>query len=319
MVKRNTHLLNVPLPIMAFSFSSKGFVNLPELVANNLSRIPDAYLLSLYDYRYLLSDCLEPNNDDTRIRIWDSGGYETSKEDDLSSHFSAIRGKEHWTEELYVETANSISLSERDILVNFDSYENRSDRPVAAQMENACRLFGQIPGVYLRDVLLHVDAAADPKSVVEAVARFDGSFDIIGFTEKGVAPTWYHGIKFVSGVRAALNAELGTYIPIHLFGCFDPKSTTRFCFAGADIFDGLSWLRYFIKDGYTYYCREYEDFVHSSEHAQLGDYFIEIANHNITEIVKLRNDLSYCVSSCDFVGFEEEAAYVDRIASRVRS
>ena len=319
MVERNTTLLGMDLPLLAFSFSSKGFVNFPEIVDAYIARVPDAYLLSLYDYRYLLSSRLHKESHDARIRIWDSGGYETSKGDDLSSHFSAIRGDSAWTEDLYVEVASTIAWKEQDILVSFDSYKNRKDISIADQLESACRLFERIPGSYLRDVLLHVDLRVSPEKVAEVVAGFEGCFDIIGFTEKGIAPTWFQGIRFVSGVRTALNDSLGVYVPLHIFGCFDPKTITRFFFAGSDIFDGLSWLRYLILDGYTYYVREYEHFVHQSQHAQLGDYRSEIVSHNIAELMKLRNDLIYCVNSCDYAGYENEVAYVDLVVSQERS
>ena len=185
MLKRNAHLLDKPLPLLAFSFSSKGFHNLPALIAAYKARLPDAYLLSLYDHKYILCDCLQDESQDARIRIWDSGGYETSKQDDLSSHFSAVSADRPWSEDLYVETANSISLGERDILVSYDSYENRIDIPIAAQVENACRLFDRIPGNYLRDMLLHVNAEADPRDVAEALVSFAAALTLSALLKKG--------------------------------------------------------------------------------------------------------------------------------------
>src|SRR5260221_13350584 len=47
-------------------------------------------------------------------------------------------------------------------------------------------------------------------------------------------------------------------IPIHIFGCFDPQTIPYLFFSGADIFDGLSWMRYYFRDGHSFYYREFE-------------------------------------------------------------
>ena len=249
------------LPLFAYSFSSKGFVELSDLLPAILPRVPDAFLVSLYDYRYLIGELQETNDEDTRIRIWDSGGYETSTDDDLSSHSSAIAGIEPWCEDIYVETACTIPWNSRDILVSFDAYENRTCKPIVEQLEDACRLFERIPGTYLRDIVLHVDQSIDVKSLTKEVKRFEGCFDVLGFTEKEIAGTWFKGINFIDKLRKELASELGVYVPLHLFGCFDPKSIIYFFLVGADIFDGLSWLRYFINNRSTFYAREYEALV----------------------------------------------------------
>ena len=303
------------LPLFAYSFSSKGFVDLPDLSSSILPIVPDAFLVSLYDYRYLLSDFHEFNEYDTRIRIWDSGGYETSTGDDLSSHFSAIAGCEPWCEDTYVETARTIPWNSRDILVSYDAYENRMCKPVVEQLEDACRLFERIPGTYLRDIVLHVDQSTDVKSLTQDVRRFEGCFDVLGFTEKEIAGTWFKGINFIDKLRKELSGELGVYVPIHLFGCFDPKSIINFFLVGADIFDGLSWLRYFINNRSTLYIREYEALVPFSQHSQLSFYHPEIVANNIEELQRLRNDLSYSAVSGDYSSFQDEMNFVYQVLS----
>ncbi len=303
------------LPLFAFSFSSKGFLDLPDLLASVLSRVPDSFLVSLYDYRYLLDEIQDIDNGDTRIRIWDSGGYETSADDDLSAHFSAIPGIELWCEDTYVETARTIPWNSRDILVSYDAYKNRTSKPVAVQLEDACRLFERIPGNYMRDILLHVDESTDLKSLAKDVKRFEGCFDVLGFTEKEIASTWFKGINFIDNLRKELSGELGVYVPIHLFGCFDPKSIVYFFLVGADIFDGLSWLRYFINNRSTFYTREYEALVPLSRHSQLSFYLPEIVANNIEELQRLRYDLSYSAISSDYSRFQDEMNFVQQVLS----
>lgn len=56
----------------------------------------------------------------------------------------------------------------------------------------------------------------------------------------------------IATLRLALN-RAGLETPIHLFGSLDTITTPMYFVAGADIFDGLTWLRLAFKDGYTMY------------------------------------------------------------------
>jgi hypothetical protein len=42
-------------------------------------------------------------------------------------------------------------------------------------------------------------------------------------------------------------------LPIHIFGSLDPMSVCLYFLAGAEIFDGLTWLRYGYSDGVALY------------------------------------------------------------------
>ena len=194
-------------------------------------------------------------------------------------------------------------------------YENRICKSVVEQMEDACRLFELIPGSYLRDIVLHVDQSTDVKSLTRDIKGFEGCFDVLGFTEKEIAGTWFKGINFIDKLRKELLGELGVYVPIHLFGCFDPKSIIYFFLAGADIFDGLSWLRYFIKDRSTLYTREYEARVPFSQQPQLSFYRPEIVANNIEELQRLRNDLAYAAISGDYSSIQDEMNFVFQLLS----
>ena len=45
--------------------------------------------------------------------------------------------------------------------------------------------------------------------------------------------------------------------PIHVFGSLDTVTTPMYFLAGADIFDGLTWLRFAFHGGYTVYKHNY--------------------------------------------------------------
>jgi hypothetical protein len=57
-------------------------------------------------------------------------------------------------------------------------------------------------------------------------------------------------------LRRALD-KAGLEIPIHVFGSLDTVTTPLYFLAGADIFDGLTWLRFAFHDGLTVYKQNY--------------------------------------------------------------
>src|SRR6185312_9373800 len=82
------------------------------------------------------------------------------------------------------------------------------------------------------------------------------NFDVIGFTEKELGPSTLDRMVFIARLRQELEAA-GLDIPIHIFGSLDTISTPLYFLAGADIFDGLTWLRYSYFDGLTLYKHNY--------------------------------------------------------------
>ena len=51
--------------------------------------------------------------------------------------------------------------------------------------------------------------------------------------------------------------ENGIKSPIHVFGSLDSLSTVLYFLSGAEIFDGLTWLRFGFHDGQTMYRQNY--------------------------------------------------------------
>jgi hypothetical protein len=245
----------------------------------------------------------------SHIRIWDSGGYETNLYGEYGDR-DDWRSDYPWDENLYVETAKTISWNGKDILVSFDS--NSATDSIQGQIENAIRLYEQIPGDYLRDILLHFDSFPDPKTVANSIKPFVSEFHILGLTEKEIAPTWVHGARFIKALKQEmLNIGIDDRLPLHVFGCLDPKSIVHFSLAGAHIFDGLSWLRHFFSSNTTFYRREFEFSVSPlsllRSPTNLG--YSLLAN-NIGNLEKLTADLAYAIAVNDFELFKAEQAAV---------
>ncbi len=74
-------------------------------------------------------------------------------------------------------------------------------------------------------------------------------FDVIGVTEKELGDTLLDRLVCLARLRSVLDDSGGDAVPIHVFGSLDPLLTPLYFMAGAEIFDGLSWLRYAYHDG----------------------------------------------------------------------
>jgi hypothetical protein len=81
-------------------------------------------------------------------------------------------------------------------------------------------------------------------------------FQAIGVTEKEVGKSILDRMINIARLRREL-CRVGLNTPIHVFGSLDSITTLFYFVAGADIFDGLTWLRYAFKDGHTLYRQDY--------------------------------------------------------------
>ena len=80
---------------------------------------------------------------------------------------------------------------------------------------------------------------------------------MIGITEKEVGNSVLARMVSIAKLRKRLN-EVGLQgTPIHVFGSLDTISTPLYFLSGADIFDGLTWLRYAYRKGLTIYRHNY--------------------------------------------------------------
>ena len=291
-------------PLFVYSYSSKGFPDLSNRLKHSLPYVP-SYLLSLYDYEYIIPPELI-STAAPRIRIWDSGGYES-----MVSPTWEISGNKKWNENTYVQTANRIPWNGLDVLVSYDT----PDEPgcIQQQVERALHLYTKVEGTYARDLLIHVPDNTDPYVLAETVSPYINEFKILGLTEKEIAPTWAHGVYFINRLRSALSTlDTGRYIPIHVFGCFDLKTIARFTLAGADIFDGLTWLRYLFLGGDVLYQREIE-YAIPIEQLLTADLGLSMILHNIRDMEQLRSDLTYAIYTNDMGRFKEEMSDICKV------
>lgn len=286
-------------PLFVYSYSSRGFADLPERYRATRNLVP-VQLVSLYDHHYHLSCSGMPitQEDATAIRFFDSGTYETEEFADTPG-FHEPPGKQPWSEELYIESAKSI-VRTGDVLV---SYDDRS-LSIVDQVKQGLVLFerAELQGIK-RDLLLHPNGTP-PDALAKVIIELAPDIDIIGLTEKDIGFPWFIAASYIRQLRMNLDSSLERYIPIHIFGCFDPQTIPYLFFSGADIFDGLSWMRYYFRDGHSFY---YKEFEYDTQLEKLLDPKVAMQNllgHNVEELERLRADLQYAVLTRDVSQFK---------------
>ncbi len=257
-------------PLLVPSFSSKGFSRsstrgeskdgkyvsgLHKQFAAVGEYITDTVLISAFDvhHGYLPTPEKLPNS--AELLFLDSGGYEVSDYMDLSDIEEPIPKKEVWTEALYREVLAKWPAEKAVVFVSYDHPDERRD--FAGQVKAARELFRPYSN-HLRTLLLKPETT-DQETINEtlktAMARAGELkyFDIIGVTEREVGNSPSTRMANIARLRLAMDDAGLANVPIHVFGALDPLSATLYFMAGAEIFDGLTWLRYAYKEGRCVY------------------------------------------------------------------
>lgn len=254
--------VSVRTPLLIPSFSSKGFARskkngkseIGKIFATAMEFVTEVFLVSAYDIFY---KHLPPPSDFSRkpeMIFVDSGGYEISTDRDYSSVIDPLPQPESWSttnlESVYDNWPDEVPT----VLVSFDHPDD--PKPFSAQVADARSLF-QRYRQHLTLLLLKPETKAQTtlketiKSAKADVAEL-GRFDIVGVTEKELGRTMLDRMTQITSLRLAMN-EAGIEVPLHVFGALDPLSVCLYYIAGAEIFDGLTWLRYAYHDGLCVY------------------------------------------------------------------
>lgn len=208
-----------------------------------------ASLVSAYDLYYDYINPLEIYESD--ILFVDSGGYERDQEHDLSNVYSGKYTPEKWTEEMHLEEIKKVDLLGNIVLVNYDHEKKFA---LSEQVERAEKFFGLFPD-FLSDFLCKPTNGSHSFIDISDFCNnihLMSSFSIIGFTEKELGNSILERCTNIYKIRFELEKE-NIQTPIHIFGCLDPLNILAYYMCGADIFDGLSWLRYSFENNIPSY------------------------------------------------------------------
>lgn len=256
----------VDLPLVVPSFSSKGFDYFSKkrgskthyfseatIALESLgSFLDESYLLSAYDLHHQHFRKPERYFKNTALLLLDSGGYEMAPEFDSSEpKMTPVRDLPPFTRDDYVTLLQTLNKKHSRIpfvIANFDW--GTREHPYKEQIRDARKLFREFPDWSTnfilkpcrpRSTVVHVN---DVVPIVPELRKFD----VIGITEKELGKNLIDRLKRLVKLRIALSAQ-DVDAPIHVWGGLDPIVTPLYFFAGADIFDGISWLRYAYHEG----------------------------------------------------------------------
>ena len=243
-------------PILVPSFSSKGFPNIGHIIDVTEPYIESAVLVSAYDLHF---GYIENALNFPSLLFVDSGGYEASKDIEMSNLFDVLATEyipKDWCREFHdgviagreaIPATVFVSYGHPEVFVSLED-----------QIQNATRL-GGAQRQMARELLIKPTTKTQKYlKVPEIVAHANdlSPFCAIGLTEKEIGKSLLERMVNIGKIREALSA-VSLETPIHVFGSLDTMSTLLYFVMGADIFDGLTWLRYGYHEGSTLYRHEF--------------------------------------------------------------
>jgi hypothetical protein len=248
LILKNGEVISTPLLLPSFSSKALQNESVKEIIDYMAATITDEILVSAYDLYFH-----KKIKKFASAVFLDSGGYEGSKDLDLSDTGEHQYAPRTWTQKLLEEAlVEKWDFEIPTVLVSFDS--PRSKTTIKNQIVRARQQFAKYP-LAASNILFKTESVKQPflnlKSIIESKNDLVG-FDVIGVTEKELGKSTLDRMVNIASLRRALQS-VGLETPIHVFGSLDSISSPLYFLAGADIFDGLTWLRYAYSDGNTVY------------------------------------------------------------------
>lgn len=253
--------VSLETPLLIPSISSKGFPNSPQgqsdlqtILGFVASFVTEACLISAYD----IAHGYIPAPPDLSLRpeliVLDSGGYELTDSLDLSEVVATGTPAKPWTAEAYRSVLDNWPDELPAMFVSYDHPEERM--PFSEQVAVARGTF-RGRSQQLHTLLIKPETqtqATLSKALAQAAAHADqlAPFDAIGMTEKELGDSVIERMVATARLRRAMD-EAGIQSPIHVFGALDPLSVCLYFLAGAEMFDGLTWVRYAYSEGRCVY------------------------------------------------------------------
>ena len=233
-------------PLLVPSFSSKGFKpgDLKAIFETSSGFITETYLISAYDIGH--GHLPEPRKllFTPELMFLDSGGYEISSDQDISAVEFAKAGHKDWSVDQLTKVLDAWPDEIPTVIVSYDHPKDR--KSFEEQIKAARRLFKGRAHLCTFLIKPQTEEEETLKSALDEAkvhAREMKSFDIIGVTEKEIGRSPLERMVNLAKLRKAMD-EAGVGSPIHVFGALDPLSACLYFLAGAEIFDGLTWIRY---------------------------------------------------------------------------
>ncbi len=303
---------SIKTPILVPSFSSKGWKfkrvsngdevsEISEAVEWTTEFLVNAVLFSAYDIYY--NHYPGPNilGEITDITFIDSGGYELSEDHDLSSVYRMPWPTKDWNISFLNKVLSNLPEEHNIVIINYDDVNE--PRLIKDQVKIANQFFSKFPH-FLNDILIKIETNTQDyislKSVLDIIPLLR-KFNIVAFTEKELGNSLLDRMVKIAKIRLALDSH-GINSPIHVFGSLDPITSCLYFISGAEIFDGLTWLRYAYKDGIAVYQENYR-FLKQDLTEKAASTIKFILHDNLLIINRLRDEMILFSRDADFSHF----------------
>jgi hypothetical protein len=287
-------------PLMLPSFSSKGFPQIAKIMKLMGEFITGPILVSAYDiYHKEITHKITFSE----LIFLDSGGYEARYDHDLSEAYGKLHKPKPWNRRFHESALRNWSSKWPTIAVTYDSpaqFQNLSQQIKAGKESK-----GSHPK-FLWELLLKPETKKDKFIGMEKVIKHVQQlrdFAVIGMTEKEIDDSLFGAMTKIARLRIAMDAA-DVRAPIHIFGSLDPLTSMLYFISGAEIFDGLTWLRFGYHEGRTMYAQNYAA-IHDSEgiRRKNTDQSYEMWKNNYYYLEKLRTQMVNYIRTGNFAHF----------------
>lgn len=294
-------------PLLVPSFSSKGFPEINGILQFSEEFLTDTLLVSAYDvhYKYV------PNAIGfVPVVFLDSGGYECSKDVEFSDLGVMPHSPKEWNAEMHKAVIDGWDSGVQTVVISYDHPHHRF--PIEEQIGHASSLFKgrQV----IRELLIKPETTKQKYVQIESVLKNIHKlteFEVIGFTEKELGQSILKRMVNIGRIRIALQ-QANLPIPIHIFGSLDTITTPLYFLAGADIFDGLTWLRLAYRNGYTMYMHNCAIYEYGP---QIHDEFLKarIVTGNYYVLQELQLGMNRYLNAREFKEFPHHSDLFERV------
>jgi hypothetical protein len=289
-------------PMMIPSLSSRANVDVPRFLEAARGFLKGPLLVSAYDVRYSENF---PKLDFPEIVILDSGGYECSQDQEISDiglYRPQARG---WSADEYSSVLDDWHRSVPTVAVSYD--DPLSQLSIDEQINAATDFFRGRDGL-MKEMLLKAPRGKfiSADSLTKSMEMLS-EFHFVGVTEKQLGESVLDRMTTLASLRMKME-QSEVKRPIHVFGSLDPVTTPLYYFSGADMFDGLAWLRFSLTDEGALYVESSEPKKRGIERSVRDNWMLAV-KENCSYLADLRLRMIRFSRSNDFDVFGQNSGF----------
>jgi hypothetical protein len=282
-------------PMLVPSVSSRININIIETIEMVSETITGPLLISAYDMHH--TDDF-PTISFPNLIFIDSGGYECAKNNEISELGLYRPDPYEWNRDLYSQIIGNLEISPPKVVISYDHPLERAS--IEEQVRQARESFRNREGI-IKELLIKPESVEsngiEIKALLQNVEALS-PFDIIGFTEKELGLSVLDRMIAIAKIRKEMDKN-SINIPIHVFGSLDPVTTPLYYISGADIFDGLAWLRFIFSGGNTLYVDSFGP-LNDGIHVNMNQIWAMNIARNYHYIRRLNMDMGKFQSTGDY-------------------